>query len=129
MNPQQIIDRFERIDRDEGLISLEEMHLYLQARQVILLETLIQKLTPFHERKKTISAEVPILNREVEELELSVRSTNALKYEGIKTVKDLIQMNKKDLLQVPHLGRKSLVEIQDVLHGYGLSLGMVIDGL
>ena len=66
--------------------------------------------------------------RKVDELELTVRSANCLKAEGIERVGDLIQRTETDLLRTPNLGKKSLTEIKTVLGERGLSLGMKIEG-
>ena len=70
----------------------------------------------------------PDLLRKVDDLELTVRSANCLKAEGIERVGDLIQRTETDLLRTPNLGKKSLTEIKDRLGERGLSLGMKIEG-
>ncbi|MBQ3775828.1 MAG: DNA-directed RNA polymerase subunit alpha [Ruminobacter sp.] len=69
----------------------------------------------------------PQLLKPVEELELTVRSANCLKAEGIKLIGDLVQRTEVELLRTPNLGKKSLSEIKDVLSREGLSLGMRIE--
>ncbi len=69
----------------------------------------------------------PILLRPVDELELTVRSLNCLKAENIFHIGDLIQKSETELLKTPNLGKKSLMEIKDVLARHGLSLGMKLD--
>ena len=69
----------------------------------------------------------PGLLRKVDELELTVRSANCLKAEGIERVGDLIQRTETDLLRTPNLGKKSLTEIKTVLAEHGLSLGMKLE--
>lgn len=66
----------------------------------------------------------PLLNRSVDELELTVRSANCLKAENIFTIADLVQKEESELLRTPNLGKKSLNEIKTVLLAHGLSLGM-----
>ncbi|WP_286035577.1 DNA-directed RNA polymerase subunit alpha [Succinatimonas hippei] len=63
----------------------------------------------------------------VEDLELTVRSANCLKAEGIKYIGDLVQRTEVELLKTPNLGKKSLTEIKDVLAERGLSLGMRLE--
>lgn len=63
----------------------------------------------------------------VEDLELTVRSANCLKTEGIKYIGDLVQRTEVELLKTPNLGKKSLTEIKDVLAERGLSLGMRLE--
>ena len=69
----------------------------------------------------------PILLRPVDELELTVRSSNCLRAENIHYIGDLIQRTENDLLKTPNLGRKSLNEIKDVLASRGLSLGTALE--
>jgi len=66
----------------------------------------------------------PILLRPVDDLELTVRSANCLKAEDIYYIGDLIQRTEVELLKTPNLGKKSLIEIEDVLATRGLSLGL-----
>jgi DNA-directed RNA polymerase subunit alpha len=70
-----------------------------------------------------------LLNRSVEELELSVRSSNCLKAANIKTLGELVQKTEADMLKYRNFGRKSLKEIVEILEGMGLSLGMSIESL
>lgn len=74
------------------------------------------------------SAIDPILERPVDDLELTVRSANCLKAENIYFIGDLIQRTEIELLKTPNLGRKSLNEIKEVLASRGLTLGMRLDG-
>jgi DNA-directed RNA polymerase subunit alpha len=68
-----------------------------------------------------------ILNRSVEELELSVRSYNCLKNANIRTIGELVQKTEGEMLKTKNFGRKSLNEIKEILAGMGLSLGMKLD--
>ncbi|MBL6902897.1 MAG: DNA-directed RNA polymerase subunit alpha [SAR86 cluster bacterium] len=79
------------------------------------------------EAKKDQNDFDPLLLRPIEELELTVRSTNCLKAESIFLIGDLIHRSEFDLLRTPNLGKKSLNEIKDVLASKGLSLGMVVE--
>jgi len=68
-----------------------------------------------------------ILNRSVEELELSVRSYNCLKNANIQTIGDLVQKTEAEMLRTKNFGRKSLNEIKEILSGLGLQFGMRFD--
>ncbi len=68
-----------------------------------------------------------VLNRSVEELELSVRSYNCLKNANIQTIGDLVQKTEGEMLRTKNFGRKSLNEIKEILSGLGLSFGMKFD--
>jgi DNA-directed RNA polymerase subunit alpha len=65
-----------------------------------------------------------LLDREIDELEMSVRSVNSLKNANIHTLRDLVRRSEKDMLETKNFGRKSLEEVQEVLQGLGLHLGM-----
>ena len=65
-----------------------------------------------------------LFKMKVDELELSVRSSNCLKAAEIKTLKDLVQKTEADMLKYRNFGRKSLSELQSILEKLGLSFGM-----
>jgi DNA-directed RNA polymerase subunit alpha len=68
-----------------------------------------------------------VLNRSVEELELSVRSYNCLKNANIQSIGELVQKTEAEMLRTKNFGRKSLNEIKEILANMGLGLGMRID--
>ena len=68
-----------------------------------------------------------VLNRSVEELELSVRSYNCLKNANIQSIGDLVQKSEAEMLRTKNFGRKSLNEIKEILSGLGLGFGMKFD--
>jgi DNA-directed RNA polymerase subunit alpha len=66
------------------------------------------------------------LDKSVEELELSVRSSNCLRAAEIKTIGELVTKGEAEMLKYRNFGRKSLKEIQDILAEMGLHFGMDI---
>src|ERR687887_644255 len=58
----------------------------------------------------------------VEDLQLTVRSYNCLKREGIHTVGELISRSEQDLLDIRNFGAKSIDEVKQKLAGMGLAL-------
>ena len=68
-----------------------------------------------------------MLNRSVEELELSVRSYNCLKNANIQSIGDLVQKTEAEMLRTKNFGRKSLNEIKEILGGLNMSFGMKMD--
>ena len=62
------------------------------------------------------------LNLPVEDLNLSVRSYNCLKREGIHTIGELVKRSEQDLLDIRNFGQKSIDEVKDKLTSMGLSL-------
>jgi DNA-directed RNA polymerase subunit alpha len=65
-----------------------------------------------------------LLETPVEELELSVRSSNCLKNANIRTIGDLTKKTEEDLVKTRNFGKKSLQEIKDRLKEWNLALGM-----
>ena len=65
---------------------------------------------------------VKVLELNIDELELSVRSYNCLKRAGINTVEELTNKTADDMMKVRNLGRKSLEEVLAKLKELGLSL-------
>ena len=68
-----------------------------------------------------------LLKMSVDELELSVRSSNCLKAAEIKTLADLVQKTEAEMLKYRNFGRKSLQELNAILNDMGLSFGMNLD--
>ena len=69
----------------------------------------------------------PILLKPIDDLELTVRSSNCLRAENIKYLGDLVQYSELQLMKIPNLGKKSLNEIKQILIDNNLSLGVQID--
>jgi DNA-directed RNA polymerase subunit alpha len=65
-----------------------------------------------------------ILNTPVEELELSVRSSNCLKNADIKTIGELTRKTEDDIAKTRNFGKKSLQEIKEKLKEWNLTLGI-----
>jgi DNA-directed RNA polymerase subunit alpha len=67
-------------------------------------------------------AQASALAMPIEEMDLSVRSYNCLKREGVGTVGDLIQRTEQDLLDIRNFGQKSIDEVKAKLQAMGLGL-------
>ncbi|MBN1665257.1 MAG: DNA-directed RNA polymerase subunit alpha [Deltaproteobacteria bacterium] len=67
------------------------------------------------------------LMKNVDDLELSVRSANCLKNAGINLIGELVQKTEAEMLKTKNFGRKSLNEIKEILGEMGLGFGMKID--
>ena len=68
-----------------------------------------------------------LLMMNVEELELSVRSSNCLRAAEIKTLADLVQKSEAEMLKYRNFGRKSLMELNQILTELNLGFGMGVD--
>ena len=64
----------------------------------------------------------PNLLLPIEEMDLSVRSYNCLKREGVQTVGELVQKTEQDLLDIRNFGQKSIEEVKQKLQEMGLGL-------
>ena len=65
-----------------------------------------------------------LLSTPVEELELSVRSSNCLKNANIRTIGELTKKTEDDIAKTRNFGKKSLAEIKEKLQEWNLTLGM-----
>jgi Bacterial RNA polymerase, alpha chain C terminal domain len=71
-----------------------------------------------------LSQQASKLLERVDKFELSVRSANCLKNDGINYVGELVQKSEAEMLRTPNFGRRSLNEIKELLAGSDLHLGM-----
>lgn len=100
-----------------------------------ILKEQIQIFINFQEMPEPVAQEVDAeqeklneyLWRQVEELELSVRSANCLQNANIKYIGELVQKTEAEMLRTKNFGRKSLKEIKDKLKEMELTLGMKVD--
>lgn len=84
--------------------------------------------SPVNQRTRSKPQQLPdVYFQPVDDLELTVRSANCLKAENIHLIGDLVQRTEVELLKTPNLGKKSLMEIKEVLAVRGLSLGMRLE--
>ncbi|MDY6820500.1 MAG: DNA-directed RNA polymerase subunit alpha [Deferribacterota bacterium] len=98
------------------------------------MELFINFEEPKYEEKEEAGDEikkelVELLDKSIEELELSVRAYNCLKNAGIKTLAELCGKTEADMLRTKNFGRKSLEEIKNVLYDLGLTLGMDLESI
>jgi DNA-directed RNA polymerase subunit alpha len=63
-----------------------------------------------------------VLAQPIEDMDLTVRSYNCLKREGVTTVGELIQKSEDDLLEIRNFGQKSIDEVKAKLEDMGLGL-------
>lgn len=65
-----------------------------------------------------------ILSENLFNLDLSARTINVLRGTDLKTIYDLVRLNRLDLLKYRNFGKKSLIELEDMLSDRGLRFGM-----
>jgi DNA-directed RNA polymerase subunit alpha len=70
----------------------------------------------------------PALAKPIEELDLTVRSYNCLKREGINTVSELINLTEEQLMNIRNFGSKSVDEVRDKLTSMGLRFRDAVPG-
>jgi DNA-directed RNA polymerase subunit alpha len=72
--------------------------------------------------REDVSKEKEMLNLTIEDLDLSVRSFNSLKRNGINTIHDLTNKSEEDIRKLRNLGQKSLKEVIDKLESMGIAV-------
>jgi DNA-directed RNA polymerase subunit alpha len=108
-----------------GETSLEEIKTMLTNKGLRLGQALEEQQSQARkDLLKTVAANVPeaVLNKNVNELELSVRSRKALQRLGVNTVGELATRTEAELLGVKNFGQTSLLEIKQRLTELGLGL-------
>ena len=108
-----------------GETSLEEIRAMLTNKGLRLGQALEEQQSQARkDLLKTVAANVPeaVLNKNVNELELSVRSRKALQRLGVNTVGELATRTEAELLGVKNFGQTSLLEIKQRLVELGLDL-------
>ncbi|HMO18099.1 MAG TPA: DNA-directed RNA polymerase subunit alpha [Oligoflexia bacterium] len=107
--------------RGAAIILRDQLNVFAGEQEVVVQEV-----------REEIKEEGPKLNenlfRRIDELELSVRSSNCLENANIKYIGELVSRSENEMLRTKNFGRKSLNEIKEILTEMGLTLGMKIDG-
>ena len=96
------------------------LHLFIQIDEDVVEEE-VQEEDDATQRVRNL------LGTRVEELELSVRSSNCLRAANIQTILELVTKSESEMLKFRNFGRKSLNEISSILEEMGLHFGMDID--
>jgi DNA-directed RNA polymerase subunit alpha len=118
----------------DGSISVEDAVAFASKLLLDHLTVLINfegELEPVEEEVKDEKTEKlrQLLKMRVDELELSVRAANCLRAANIHTLADLVKNQESDMLKYKNFGRKSLIELTQILGNLGLSFGMDVDKL
>ncbi len=108
LTPEEAISQSAKILRDQLSLFVN-----LTSKEVVPEVTI--------ERENTSKKE-KILEMNIEDLDLSVRSYNCLKRAAVNTVEDLVNKTEDEMMKVRNLGRKSLEEVLQKLESLGLSL-------
>jgi DNA-directed RNA polymerase subunit alpha len=124
----------QRTDYDRLVLEVETNGAVLPSDAVARAAKIINEhMTLFAEQATTPDAEEGIfkpvedekdgvLDTPIEELDLSVRSYNCLKRQGVNTIGQLTECSEADLLNVRNFGAKSIEEVKDKLQAMGLGL-------
>ncbi len=85
-------------------------------------EPVVEGLKEQPDSGDTVAQNTDYDDMSIADLDLSVRSDNCLKREGIETVGDLISRTQSELLAIPNFGKKSIDEVRERLARLGLTL-------
>ncbi|MFN8277968.1 MAG: DNA-directed RNA polymerase subunit alpha [Chitinophagales bacterium] len=118
IHPEEAVKEASRILIQHMMLITDE-HISFDAPQAESTEMVDEHL--LHLRK--------MLKTPLEDLDLSVRAFNCLKAAKINSLEELVSFNTNDLLKFRNFGKKSLVEIEALLHEKGLSFGMDLSKL
>ncbi len=99
-------------------------HFMLFSDEKITLET--TETDPGEEFDEEVLHMRQLLKSKLVDMQLSVRALNCLKSAEVETLAELVVFNKTDLLKFRNFGKKSLVELEDLLTSLNLSFGMDI---
>jgi DNA-directed RNA polymerase subunit alpha len=97
-------------------------HFMLFSDEKIRLEDEIKK--PTEEFDENAMHMRQLLKTKLVDMDLSVRALNCLKAADVETLGDLVSYNKNDLLKFRNFGKKSLTELDDLVHSKNLTFGM-----
>ncbi len=64
-----------------------------------------------------------LLKSKLAEMDLSVRALNCLKAAEVETLGELVSYSKSDLMKFRNFGKKSLTELEELVHSKGLNFG------
>ena len=126
---------FNRLELDittDGSIDPEDALAYAAKLLVDHLEIFITTEHDFEDSDgagldSDIQAVIQKLMLNVDDLELSVRSSNCLRQAGIRTIAELVRNKESDMLKHKNFGKKSLIELNELLSSMNLSFGMDVD--
>ena len=90
--------------------------------KIVTTEAKAKEVRKIAEGLIALAVKEKVLEMNIDELELSVRSYNCLKRAGINTVEELCNRTPEDMMKVRNLGRKSLEEVLAKLKELGLQL-------
>ena len=113
IHPEEAVKEASRI-LIQHLMLITDEHITFDAPQAVENEMVDEHI--LHMRK--------LLKTPLEDLDLSVRAFNCLKAAKINSLEELVSFNTNDLLKFRNFGKKSLVEIEALLHEKGLHFGM-----
>lgn len=119
---RQIINAAER-KLAEGFSKFEDVIKSFDEREqkIRLLEYKVRALTKvLEEKEKPIPTIEQIDAISIEDMDFSVRLYNSLKANKHNTVGDIRKMKPHELMKYRNFGRKSLIELEEVLSDYGI---------
>ena len=90
------------------------------------MEKLYWTVRKYAEAKTAVKRE-GIFAKRLVDCNLTVRTLNCLKAADIETVGDLVQMQLTDLLKIRNMGRRSIIELRELVEGNGLEWGMKLE--
>jgi len=91
-------------------------------RRVYIREDLLDIWMDSHIEESSIQIEVKKMDIKIEDLDLSIRAQNCLNTLNIKTLNDIMEKTKEELLECKSMGKKTLNEIIDKVMSMGFNI-------
>jgi DNA-directed RNA polymerase subunit alpha len=104
-----------------GAVAMASNILISHLEKFLDLDEVMSRIASDIFKEQEIAREDKFVNMPIEDLDLSVRSSNCLKRQGFSTVLELTQVTEEDMMKFRNLGKKSYKEIADKLAELGLS--------
>ena len=106
-----------------AILLSQSLHIFtIEGEEAVAQEEVTESASPLESQ---ISEEMEeVLSQAIEDMDLTSRSVNCLKAEGIKTVRDLVAKTEDQLKLVKNFGSKSFEEVKEKLAKMKLELGM-----
>jgi DNA-directed RNA polymerase subunit alpha len=108
--------------RGAALILRDQLNIFVGSDGVV--EEVREKVVVASDEKPKVNEN---LFRRIDEIELSVRSSNCLENADIKYIGELVQRSESEMLRTKNFGRKSLTEIKEILGDMNLGLGIKLE--
>lgn len=116
------LDDNEKLREELGALYWKVKDMYLSLERFMEEDTRFRISQAVQKAREKHRVTTEVIGTPVDTLDVTVRTSNCLKYSGIPTVEELVKYTERDLMKIDNLGRKSVNEIRSVLASMNLKL-------